>query len=66
VVDATASRVGAAFEAMLVEPMLAPLVAECAFGQYGAGLIADEIARHDSCGFGALVARWLEFGRERS
>jgi hypothetical protein len=51
---------------MLIEPMLGPLVAECGFGQFGAGLIADQVARRDSRGFGALVARWLEFGRERS
>ncbi|MBV8149063.1 MAG: hypothetical protein JO092_08235 [Candidatus Eremiobacteraeota bacterium] len=64
--SATASRIGAAFEAMLVEPMLAPLAAKCPFGQYGAGLIAQEIARRDAHGFGALVAAWLEFGRGRS
>jgi hypothetical protein len=64
-VDSIASRAGETFEAMLIEPMLSPLADRCAFGQYGAGLIAQEIARNDARGFGALVARWLGFGCER-
>jgi hypothetical protein len=45
---------------MLIEPLLGSFVEESAFGAYGAGLLADEIAAHDSRGFGALVARALE------
>jgi hypothetical protein len=63
--SATASRVGAAFEALLVEPVLARLFAESAFGEYGAGLVAQAAAQRDAHGFGALVARCLELGHER-
>jgi hypothetical protein len=63
--SATALRLGAAFEALLIEPMLAPLVTRGAFGEYGAGLIAEAIAERDSRGFGALVARRLGFDHER-
>jgi hypothetical protein len=58
--SAGAARIGAAFEAMLIEPMLGSFGEASAFGAYGAGLLADEIARRDTRGFGALVARALE------
>jgi len=64
--SAIAARAGAEFEAMLIEPMLGSVFQESAFGQVGAGLVAEAIARCDTRGFGALVARWLERVRERS
>jgi hypothetical protein len=45
---------------MLVEPVLAPLVDESDFGEFGAGLLAQAIAQRDAHGFAAVVARWLE------
>jgi hypothetical protein len=48
-------------EATLLEPALSTLADDCeALGAYGTGLLASEIARHDTHGFAALVARRLE------
>ncbi len=46
---------------MLLEPALRTLTDDCeALGEYGTGLLASEIAKHDTHGFAALVARRLQ------
>jgi hypothetical protein len=55
-----AYRVATALEAIFLRPMLAPLANACEFGDFGTGLLADELARHDACGFAALLAARLE------
>jgi hypothetical protein len=53
-------RVGAAFEALLLEALLRPMVRDAdAFGGFGATAVAQSIALHDSTGFGALIAARL-------
>ena len=56
-----ARRVGATFEAMLVQQVLAPLTKSCdILGDYGSSELANAIARRDADGFGALLARQLD------
>ena len=59
-----AARAGAAFEAMLLEPVLQPLTA--AFGElggYGLNLLAREVAAKDGNAFARLVSAALEPAR---
>ncbi len=52
---------GAAFEAMLLAPLLRPMVAGAdAIGEYGLDLLARQVAAHDAGGFGALLAAQFE------
>jgi hypothetical protein len=61
-VDKSAAlEVGAAFEAMLLAPLLRPMVAGAdAIGEYGLDLLARQVAAHDAGGFGALLAAQFE------
>lgn len=57
----TARRAGELFEAMLLTPMLRPIVAGAGvLGDYELDLLANEMARHDAHGFAAFVAASLE------
>jgi hypothetical protein len=57
----TAERVGQTIEAMLLAPILRPMVAGMnVLGDYELDLLAGEIARHDGAGFAQLIARRLE------
>jgi hypothetical protein len=59
--SATGFRVGAAFEAMLLAPVLRPILpAADAIGEYGLDLLAREIAAHDRDGFASVIADQLE------
>lgn len=58
-----AGQAGAQFEALLLEPMLAPLKQD--FGELGdvvVGACARTLAQHDAGGFAALVTSALEGG----
>jgi len=56
-----AARAGAAFEAMLIEPMLQPLMPALGeLGGYGLDLLAREIAARDGGAFARLVGAALE------
>jgi hypothetical protein len=57
-VDSVSARqIGVAFEAMLLAPMLQPIVQGAdAIGEYGIDLLARSIAGGDAHGFAALVA----------
>lgn len=60
-----ARRAGAAFETLLLVPLLEPLAGEDApLGTFGASCLAESIAGCDGAGFGATLARLLERGRE--
>ena len=62
--NATALRIGEAFESMLLAPMLQPIVAGSAeLGSYELDLMARAVARHDRSGFAALVAAQLRPAR---
>lgn len=59
--SAAAHRAGAAFEAMLLKDVLAPLTRGTqGLGDFGANALAQTIAEHDANGFGALIAARLE------
>lgn len=59
--SADAARVSVLLEGMLLAPVLRPLVAGAGFvGDYELDLLAQELARHDATGFGALLAARLE------
>ena len=59
--SAAAFGVGVALEAMLLTPMLRPMMAgDDALGEYGLGLIARAIAARDVHGFAAVLATQLE------
>jgi hypothetical protein len=59
-VDSAAFRVGAAFEAMLLAPVLRPMLAGTdAVGEYGVDLFARDVAERDRHGFAAVVAAAL-------
>ncbi|MBV8066980.1 MAG: hypothetical protein JO113_03305 [Candidatus Eremiobacteraeota bacterium] len=59
-----ARQAGELFEAMLLAPMLRPLIAGCgALGDYELDLLAREVARRDGHGFAALIAAKLEHRR---
>jgi hypothetical protein len=53
----TARRAGEMIEAMLLAPVLKPMIAEAGvLGEYELDLFATEVARHDEHGFAALLA----------
>jgi len=57
----SARRVGEMLEAMLLAPVLRPMIAGAGtLGDYELDLLAGEIARRDDGGFAALVAAQLE------
>jgi hypothetical protein len=57
----TARRAGETIEALLIAPILRPMIAGTeALGEYELDLLAREIARRDRCGFAALIASRLE------
>jgi hypothetical protein len=59
--SAAALRAGRAVEAMLLEPILRPMVDGAGtLGDYQLGLLAREVARNDARGFAALLASRLE------
>jgi hypothetical protein len=64
-VDSSAGlRVGAAFESILLAPLLEALFPGAdALGAYGATLMAVEVASHDRPGFAGLVAAALQGDR---
>jgi hypothetical protein len=54
------SRAGVLFEAVLLAPMLRPLVSGAGFsGDYELTLLAQEIAARDTSGFAAVLAKQL-------
>lgn len=56
-----AQRAGQMIEAMLLAPMLRPIIAGMSvLGDYELDLLAGEIARRDGRGFAQLIARRLE------
>jgi hypothetical protein len=60
----TARRAGELFEAMLLAPILRPMIAGAGMlGDYELDLLAHEVARHDRRGFAALIAARLENAR---
>lgn len=60
----TAQRAGELMEAMLLAPVLRPMIAGAGvLGDYELDLLAQEIARRDSRGFAALIAARLEQSR---
>jgi hypothetical protein len=60
----TARRAGEVIEALLLVPILRPMVAGIpALGDYELDLLAREISHHDGRGFAALIAARLEGGR---
>lgn len=53
----SAHRVGAAFEALLLEALLKPMASGAGeFGDVGLAAVAQHVAEADAHGFGALVA----------
>jgi hypothetical protein len=57
----TARRAGELIEAMLLAPVLRPMISGAEMlGEYELDLLAREIARHDDRGFAALIASRLE------
>lgn len=57
----TARRAGELFEAMLLAPVLRPMVAGMGMlGDYELDLLANEMAHHDANGFAAFVTASLE------
>jgi hypothetical protein len=57
----TARRAGELIEAMLLAPVLRPMIGgEEMLGEYELDLLAGEIARHDQRGFAGLIASRLE------
>ncbi len=59
-----AARAGSALEAVLLEPVLQPLIAALGeFGGYGLNLLAREIAAKDGSAFARLVGTALEQAR---
>jgi hypothetical protein len=61
-VDSVAARrAGELFEAMLLAPILRPMIAGAGtLGEYELDLLANEIARRDAHGFAAFVATSLK------
>ena len=56
-----AQRAGQMIEAMLLAPILRPMIAGTSvLGDYELDLLAGEIARRDGRGFAQLIARALE------
>jgi hypothetical protein len=57
----TARSAGETIEALLLAPILKPMIAGAGvLGDYELDLLAREIARHDERGFAALIASRLE------
>jgi len=57
----TARRAGEFIEALLLAPILRPMIAQGGMlGDYELDMLAHTIARHDSRGFAALIAARLE------
>ena len=57
----TARRAGEAIEALLLAPILRPMIAGAgSLGDYELDLLAREIASHDGRGFAGLIASRLE------
>jgi hypothetical protein len=57
----TARRAGETIEALLLAPILRPLIGGAgALGDYELDLLAREVARHDGREFAALIASRLE------
>ncbi len=57
----TAKRAGALFEAVLLQTVLEPLAQSAdMLGSYGASCLSESIARNDTSGFGAEIAKILE------
>lgn len=57
----SAVRAGIAFEAMLLEPVLRPLLGALGdLGGYGIDVLARDLASHDRSGFAALIDAALE------
>ena len=57
----TARHAGEAIEALLLTPILRPMIAGIGtLGDYELDLLAREMARHDSRGFASLIAVRLE------
>lgn len=57
----TARRAGEVIEALLLAPILRPMIAGVGtLGDYELDLLAREMARHDRHGFAALIAARLE------
>jgi hypothetical protein len=57
----TARRAGEAIEALLLMPVLRPMIAGTeALGDYELDLLAREISHNDGRGFAALIAARLE------
>lgn len=57
----TARRAGELIEAMLLAPILRPMIADAgSLGDYELDLLAHEMAQHDQRGFAALIASSLE------
>jgi hypothetical protein len=62
--SSTALRAGEMLEAMLLAPILRPMIAgDEMLGEYELDLVAREIAERDSHGFASLVAASLERAR---
>lgn len=60
----TARRAGELIEAMLLAPVLRPMIDGAGMlGDYELDLLAHDIARHDDRGFAALIAAHLEKSR---
>lgn len=59
--SAVALKAGQTIEAMLLAPMLRPMIAGMSvLGDYELDSLAGELARHDGRGFAQLIARRLE------
>jgi len=62
--SAAARRAGEVFEAMLLAPVLRPMISGAGtLGEYELDLLANEIAQRDTRGFAAFVAASLERAR---
>jgi hypothetical protein len=57
----TARRAGESIEALLLAPILRPLIdGDGMLGEYELDLLAGEMAKHDDRGFAALLAARLQ------
>jgi hypothetical protein len=57
----SARRLGAAFETLLLVPLLEPFAGtDAPLGSFGSSCLAQSIADRDQSGFGSLLARMLE------
>jgi hypothetical protein len=60
----TAARAGEMIEAMLLAPILRPMIASAGMlGDYELDLLANDVARHDGRGFAGLIAAHLQSPR---